>query len=222
MANITYQDLLTNNKGNLFSQYGMNPKGDNEGGAWARRTMQPVGAGLANQALFASNELEPARQSAYRYLMALSQPGNQEGVTNRLQNEAKTAYGNAGAQASQGAAMHGLSPEFAQALEAGFRLAGTGAANDALLGEQDRKANAMSMLAQMASQGQQSPLLQLFQSLFQDIEGRSQANKADRANGGLGGILGSLGSIASMIPGGQWASLLGGKKGAGQDTGWMG
>lgn len=214
MANITYQDILGNNKDNLFKQYGMDPKGNNEGGAWARRIMQPVGAGLADQAIFAANELEPARQSAYRWLMSQLAPGAQEAQTATMQRQVRSKAGSAGRQSSAGALMHGLSPEYAQAILDSFNLAGTEGANDVLFSEQGRKNDAATAIAKMATQGQDAPLAQLFQMLFGDIEQRHQQNQAERSQGGLGGVLGTVGQLAGLASGFDWGSLFGGGGGA--------
>lgn len=202
MANITYQDILNTSKGNedIYSMYGQT--GKNAAGTWAKRIMQPAGANLANQVTFGANELEPARQDAYRYLIGMMQPGNMEASTARTQSAIRSGGKVAGQQAGYGAAMRGLSPEFAQMLMDSYGLQAQEQSNEALIGEETRKAQMMEALAGLTSQGQQAPGMDLFQMLYGDIEGRNAqiaAQKAQNKNplgsmltGGLGTVLGGI------------------------------
>lgn len=202
MANITYEDIINTSKGNesIYTKYGQT--GKNAAGTWAKRIMQPAGANLASQVTFGANELEPARQNAYRYLIGMMQPGNMEASTNRTQSAIRSGAQQVGQRAGYGAAMRGMSPEFQQMLMQSFGLQGQEAANEHLAGEDMRRAELMQMLAGATAEGQQAPGMDLFQMLYGDIEGRNAqiaAQKAQNKNP-LGSIISSgLGTVAGNV-----------------------
>lgn len=212
MANITYQDILNTGPGNenIYSMYGQT--GKNAAGTWAKRIMQPAGANLANQATFGANELEPARQNAYRQLIAMMQPGNLEASTARTQNTIRSGAKTAGDRAGYGAQMRGMSPEFAEMLRQSYALEGQDASNQLLAGEDARRAEMMNLLLQATTQGQQAPGMDLFQMLYGDIEGRNAqiaAQKAQNKNP-LGSVL--SGGLGSVLGGMDFSTLFGKKK----------
>lgn len=204
----TAQDVYSKNNDALFGQYGMDPKGNNEAGAWARRNEQLVGHGLTSANDYA-NQLEPARQANLNYLLAMLSPGNAQAQTQRtvagMQNQG-AALGN---QQGASAQAHGFSPEFAQAIRAMFAGNAQRNANQYAGNEDNRIMQNQANAQQLIQQGQQNPFLQQFLQLAQLIEGRSQQNAADRA---AGSGLGSLGSLVGMLGGGGFnlGSILGG------------
>ena len=196
----TAQDVFANNKQNLFGQFGMDPKGNNESGAWARRDQQLTGAGLTNATDYAVNTLEPARQNNLNFLVSQNQPGNLAAKTQRDVTGMLNRGSALGDQQAKSAAARGYSPEFAQAIRAIIQSGAQRNAN-AYAGAENQRQNENALaLNSLIQQGQQNPFLQQFMALAQLIEQRHQQNQAEKAQGGLGGLFGSLGQIASMIP----------------------
>jgi hypothetical protein len=194
------QDVYGYNKDALFGQFGMDPKGNNESGAWARRNQQLVGSGLTDANSFALNTLEPARQGNLASILAYLSQGNEQARTQR-NSQAMANQGKAqGDQSANAATARGFSPEYAEAIRALLTGNAQRSANQYVAGEGERVAQNSMNLGQILQQSQQNPFLQQFMALAQLIEGRHQQNQSEKSQGGLGGILGSLGQIASSIP----------------------
>jgi hypothetical protein len=203
------QDVFSNNRENLFGQFGMDWKGDNESGAWARRNQQVIGSGLTNANAYAANTLEPARQNNLNNVIGMLSPGNVQAKTQRVAQGMVNQGASIGEQQAKAAQARGYSPEYAQAVRALLASRGQRAANEHIAGEDERLMQNAMIGADIISKSQQNPFLQQFMALAQLIEGRSAQNKADKEKGGLGGILGTLGSLAGMAGGMDFGSLFG-------------
>lgn len=192
-------DVYNKNDQNLFGQFGMNAKGNNESGAWARRNQQLVGSGLTQANDYSLNTLEPQRQANTNWLLAQLQPGNQQARDQRTATGMVNQGAALGNQQAMGAQARGYSPEYAQALRAIVQGSAQRNANQFLGGADQRMMQNQADAQGLIGQGMMNPFLQQFMQLAQLIEGRSQQNAADKARGGLGGLMGSLGSILPML-----------------------
>lgn len=197
----TAQDVFGKNNQNLFGQFGMDPKGNNEAGAWARRNEQLVGTGLTNANDYALNTLGPAREANTNWLLAQLQPGNQQARDQRTATGMVNQGAALGNQQSTGAQARGYSPEYAQALRAMIQGNAQRNANTFLGGADQRMMQNQASAQGLIGDAMQNPWMQQFMQLAQLIEGRSQQNAADKAKGGLGGLMGMLGSILPMMGG---------------------
>lgn len=213
-------DVFSYNKGNLFNQFGMNAKGNNESGAWARRNQQLVGSGLTQANDYSLNTLEPQRQANTNWLLAQLQPGNQQARDQRTATGMVNQGAALGNQQAMGAQARGYSPEYAQALRAIVQGSAQRNANQFLGGSDQRMMQNQADAQGLIQQGMNNPFLQQFMQLAQLIEGRSQQNAADKARGGLGGLMGSLGAILPMLNMGGLGAVggLAGMMGGGNDA----
>lgn len=207
---ITTQDILSGNRQNLFGNYSMDAKGNNEVGAWLRRLSQGAGENAAYGLGF-QNSLEPQRESAITGLINNLNPANQvanaQGVGQSLirqsanqgtQNAARLAQMGFGAGTQGGAVQDALNQ-------------GTRANNAAIFQANSPQAQTQS-LQDILMAIQQAPgqgLNQLLQ-MFSPIETRQQANYAQHQNGGLGGAFGGL--LGTALGGIDWTSLFTPKK----------
>ncbi len=203
---ITLGDLISSDKnarnGALFGQFGMDPKGNNEIGAWARRTGQLAGYDFANQLAFQANNWTPWRQNLARQMMAWSQPGNFQAQTALMQQGAMNQGYQLGNQASRELLARGYNQSAADAVRLAMLGKAQRQANSYLGNEYERYMQQMTQLAPLlGSLSIADPSMML--NLGQFIEGRSAANEAARRQGGLAGLGNLIGMAAQYIPVGR-------------------
>lgn len=198
MTSPTAQDVFNYDKNNLFGQFGMDPKGNNESGAWARRNQQLTGYGLTNATDYAVNTLEPARQANLNYMLSMLNPGNVQAQTKSTAAGMVNQGRSIGNQEATAAMARGFSPEFAQAIRNTIAANAQRNANQ-YVGQQDQRMmqNQQSALG-IIGNSQVSPLLQQFLALAQLIEGRNAQNQKEKA---AGSGLQSIGSLIGMLSG---------------------
>lgn len=212
----TKTDVYNYDKGNLFTQFGMDPKGNNESGKWARGNQQITGYGLTDANDYAVNTLEPARQANLSNLLAMLQQGNVQAQTQRNSQAMLQQGQGIGNQQAAAAQASGLSPEFIIALKNAAIGNAQRNANQYIGGENQRLMQNQMNAQGLIQQGQQNPFAQLFLQLAQLIEGRSAQNAADKA---AGSGLGQLGQLVGMLGGGGFGNLFGQQKQ--QAPSWM-
>lgn len=198
------QDVFNYDKANLFGQFGMDPKGNNESGAWARRNQQITGVGLTNANDYAVNTLEPARQSNLSFLLSQLNPGNVHAQTQQGAAGMINQGVSLGDQQAKAAGARGYSPEYMQAIRNAIAGNAQRSANQFIGGENQRLTQNAANAQGLISQGQQNPFQDLFMQLAQLIEGRSRQNAADKA---AGSGLGSIGQIIGMLGSGGFGGL---------------
>lgn len=198
-------DILDPNKDQrnqtLFKNFGMDPNGNNEIGAWLRRLAQGSGYQAA-QGIGFQNQLEPQRQGAISALVNSANPSNMvaqaqasgQGLVNQgsqygQQSANNLAHLGLGAGAQAGAMQQSANQ-------------GQMGANNLLYQANSPQAQQMALQSLLAaiSQAPGAGLNQLLQ-MFGPIETRQQANYAQHQNGGLAGIGGILGSVLPGIGG---------------------
>lgn len=200
---ITLQDLISPDKkqrnSTLFGQFGMDPKGNNEIGAWARRAGQLAGYDFANQLAFQANNFTPWRQNLAQQMMAWSMPGNFQAQTALMQQAALDQARQLGGQASRELLANGYSQQAADAVRMAMLGKAQRQANSYLGNEHERYMQQMSQLAPLLSSlSIADPSLML--NLGQFIEGRSAANEAAKKQRGIAGLGGLFGMISNFLP----------------------
>jgi hypothetical protein len=204
--------VFSGNWENLFGQYGMDPKGNNESGAWARRNQQLTGAGMTGATDFAVNFLEPGRQANLRTLLPYLSAGNtQQRVKQQADMMAKRGD-LAGMKQASLAGGAGFSPEYQQALRQMASGKAQRNANEYIANTDEQVGQNAGMLNDIMARAQQNPFLPQFLALAQLIEGRHAQNNAEQQQGGLGGMLGSIGQLMGMFGGIPGLGGLGGGK----------
>jgi hypothetical protein len=186
------EDVFSGNWENLFGQYGMDPKGNNESGAWARRNQQLTGAGITLLPyLSAGNTQQRVKQQADM----MAKRGDLAGM-----KQASLAGG------------AGFSPEYQQALRQMASGKAQRNANEYIANTDEQVGQNAGMLNDIMARAQQNPFLPQFLALAQLIEGRHAQNNAEQQQGGLGGMLGSIGQLMGMFGGIPGLGGLGGGK----------
>lgn len=196
---INFQDYLNPNKGArnqaLYGQFGMDPKGNNEVGAWARRLSQGVGLGAAQQVANWTNNTVPWGINTANYLQSWLSPGTRQA---RIQNQAGmiNAQGRrSGDIAAQQILGQGGTQDQALALRAAALGRAQDASNQLVSTDLERLAQEQAALAPLISQLGGLSGLEPLLALGQFNEMRYRQNAQDKAQGGLGGLFGSLGGI---------------------------
>ena len=191
----TAQDIYSDNKDALYNQFGLNPKGTNEGRPLARRMNQVVGYGLADSIGYGVNTLEPARQNALNYAIGMANPGNVQARTRRNATSMVQQGQALGSQEAKNARARGYSPEYAQAIRALLANRGQRQANQHVGQEDERMMQNQMGLTQMIGQNQVSPLMGQFMDLYNLIQGQPKPEEpSDMEN-----FMGMAGSILPLF-----------------------
>lgn len=215
MADITLADLLNADKKKrnqaLFGQFGMDPNGNNEVGAWARRIAQPLGYNAASRVAF-MNQLEPQRQAVMSSYINSLMPENIYSQAAAMRNRLQGGVAGQGQDLAHMLELQGLGAGAQAGAYLHAQNQATDAANQYLMalaspeGRQQSYANLMNAY----NQAQDLNLENLYNT-GNFIEQRYQQNQADRKGSGLGGILGTIGGLAGMAGGLGWSPFGKGK-----------
>lgn len=195
----------------LAKAFGFDPSKMNEVLPMLKRLITGLYPGLAGGAQFASS-LEPQRENAITQLLGKLSPGNMQGTSQALQNNATSNYGAAAKNASLINRSSGLEDGFQAGQNAAFASAGAKQATDIdrQFNSPDFQSQALSQMLSAIQQGQQIPNLDSLLNIGGVLENHAQASDAKKAAGG--GLGGTLGSVAGLATGVNWGSLFGGKK----------
>lgn len=207
------RDLLANSN-TPWSAYGMDRRGNNEVGAWARRIAQLQGYNALQREAFLT-ELDPYRRASILSTIEANQPGamwaNADATMARL-NAGAAEQGDAAANDLKAAGL-GAGAQAGARLQARNKVNRLG--NDYLtyLGSPEgtgaMNRNVMGALG-YAQDTRTDPLL----NTGHFIEGRSAANEAARRAGGLNSWVPQVAQFAGMFSGGM-PNYLGAISGAG-------
>lgn len=212
----TINDYLSKiGRSSLFTRFGMDPKGNNEVGAWVRAIAQGLGYNTANRTSFLTG-LEDQRQAAINDAIAQASPENMYANANEAKARLLANAGEEGAANASLLRTYGLG----QGAQAGAALQARNNAirqgNDYLTylgspeGRDSMTRSRLNAIGYAENTGL-DPLL----NAGSFIEARHARNSAEKAAGGMGGLMGTIGQFAGMIPGASnYLPLLGGDRSA--------
>lgn len=198
-----FSDYLTKEgRNSLYTRFNMDPKGNNEVGAWIRAISQGMGYNVANRTAFLAQQ-EAARQAAIEDAIAQSSPENMYANAGEAKARLLATANEEGAGDAATARQFGLGA----GAQAGAVLARRNNAirqgNDYLtyLGSPEGR-DAMTKTRLNAIGYAENTGLDNLLNAGSFIEQRHRQNASEKAAGGLNGFISTAGQLAGMIPGG--------------------